>query len=415
MSDSPKQSGRSIGRKIFDVLSGFGLATILLLLLLVLTWLGTLEQIDFGLHATLKKYFHPQAYWVVPEINHKTLPIILPGAYWVCAVLFFNLLLGGIVAARKGWNKACVLVAHASMLFLLVSAAVTHRYEKRGTIAIGEGETSNVAEDYFNWVLEISEMDGTKQTKVHVVDGKYLQDAGPGDIRTIHLPNLPFDLQVSRYVENAKPTSANEMAPANGEPIVDGYYLREVTPEKAAELNRPGVHVKILHRDGNTGNPFLMAADTFYPYTVNEGGKVFTVEMRKKLWALPYSLRLEKFTATFHPNTNRPEGFVSKVVRVEDGKEAPATIQMNEPLRYRGLTFFQASYGPPEAKQGDAMYSVFEVVENPADQWPRISIYIAGAAMTLHFIVKLVKFLSGSPGARSAKRAYVQSSDSVTY
>ena len=52
------QPARSIAGKIFDVLSGFGLATILLLLLGLLTWFATLEQIDNGLYPTLNKYFH---------------------------------------------------------------------------------------------------------------------------------------------------------------------------------------------------------------------------------------------------------------------------------------------------------------------------------------------------------------------
>lgn len=36
---------RSIAGRIFDVLSGFGLATVLLLLLGLLTWFATLEQV----------------------------------------------------------------------------------------------------------------------------------------------------------------------------------------------------------------------------------------------------------------------------------------------------------------------------------------------------------------------------------
>ena len=40
---------RSIAGKIFDLLSGYGLATTLLILLGLLTWFATLEQIDKGL------------------------------------------------------------------------------------------------------------------------------------------------------------------------------------------------------------------------------------------------------------------------------------------------------------------------------------------------------------------------------
>ena len=44
----------------------------------LLTWLATLEQIESGLHATLRKYFDWRAAYVVPEIRGELLPVILP-------------------------------------------------------------------------------------------------------------------------------------------------------------------------------------------------------------------------------------------------------------------------------------------------------------------------------------------------
>ena len=45
-SSDPTPRSRTFPQKAFDILSGFGLATILLLLLGLLTWFATLEQID---------------------------------------------------------------------------------------------------------------------------------------------------------------------------------------------------------------------------------------------------------------------------------------------------------------------------------------------------------------------------------
>ena len=41
--------------RIYHLLSSLGLATTLLVLLMILTWLATLEQVDHGLHQTLLK------------------------------------------------------------------------------------------------------------------------------------------------------------------------------------------------------------------------------------------------------------------------------------------------------------------------------------------------------------------------
>ncbi|NJM38813.1 MAG: hypothetical protein HC845_13610 [Akkermansiaceae bacterium] len=108
---------RSLFGKVFDVLSGFGLATITMLLLGILTWLATLEQIDNGLYPTLEKYFDHKSFYLLPEINGKTVPFPLPGGYYVCAILLLNLILGGIIRIRKGPKHIGNLISHFGIIF----------------------------------------------------------------------------------------------------------------------------------------------------------------------------------------------------------------------------------------------------------------------------------------------------------
>jgi cytochrome c biogenesis protein ResB len=115
---------------------------------------------------------------------------------------------------------------------------------------------------------------------------------------------------------------------------------------------------------------------------------------------MPFEVKLDKFTADFHPGTSRPAKFISDVRRVENGREAEIRIQMNEPMRYEGFTFFQASYGPSGAKPGEEMYSVFEIVRNPADHWPEYSLYVVAFGMLVTFLTKL----GGHLGTTSRKR-----------
>jgi cytochrome c biogenesis protein ResB len=125
--------------------------------------------------------------------------------------------------------------------------------------------------------------------------------------------------------------------------------------------------------------------------------------MRKRLWPMPFTVQLDTFTADFHPGTMKPSKFVSNITRIENGGEAKVTIQMNEPMRYEGLTFFQASYGPPGAGPGDKMYSVFEIVRNPSDKWPEYSLWIVSFGMAVTFLIKLGTFLT----AASRKKRHV--------
>ena len=388
---------RSLPVRIFDVLSGFGLATITLLLLGVLTWFATLEQVDNGLYPTLNKYFATdwRAIFLLPEINGKTVWLPLPGGYWVCAVLLVNLILGGIIRIRKGWRHAGNIVSHFGIILMLVGAGVTYHFSERGNMAVGEGESSNVAEDYFEYVVEVAEITEGKTGKIHIIRGKDIDDLETSS-RKFLLPELPFDLALGGYLKNAVPVSSTERAPDRQQEIVDGYFLMakpKLPKAEEAERFTAACYGRIVSREGAKSVPFLLAGASFHPFTYRHGDRIFTVDMRKRLWPMPFTLKLDKFTAAFHPGTMRPAKFVSEVTRSEGGGDAKVTIQMNEPMRYEGLTFFQASYGPPGAGPGERMYSVFEIVRNPADKWPEYSLWIVAFGMAVTFIIKLISYL----------------------
>jgi hypothetical protein len=405
----PAKAPRSLFGKIFDVLSGFGLATVTLLLLGLLTLFATLEQVDNGLYPTLNKYFATdwKSIFLLPELNGKMVPLPLPGGYWMCALLLVNLILGGIIRIRKGWKHIGNLIAHFGIILMLVGAGVTYHFSERGNMAVGEGESSNVAEDYLEYVVEVAEIKDGKSTNIHVIRGKDIVDLDGGKLGKFKLPNLPFDLELTHYLNNAVPVSASERAPDQGQYVADkaadgtgGYYLAEkpkLAKAEPAEQYTAGCYARIAYRDSKFSKPFILAGASFQPFSIRHDDRVFTVDMRKRLWTMPFTLKLDHFTAEFHPGTNRPAKFVSKVTRIENGGEAKVTIQMNEPMRYEGLTFFQASYGPPDAKPGQKMYSVFEIVKNPSDKWPEYSLWIVAFGMAVTFLIKLTFFLWKGP------------------
>ena len=85
-------------RNAFRFLSSYALSSVLFLLLLLLTYFGTLYQTENGLYAAQQRYFN--SLFVVHEA-FGVFPLPLPGGYLLLAVLFVNLLLGGLVYARK--------------------------------------------------------------------------------------------------------------------------------------------------------------------------------------------------------------------------------------------------------------------------------------------------------------------------
>ncbi len=413
MNDNDKPNGarppkrKSIGRQVFDFLSSFGLASVLFALLLTLTWLGTLEQTDKGLYLAVKKYFGHDSVFIFPEIrlyaeqkNPVKIPIPLLGGYWVSLLLLVNMFLGGVIRARKGIRSLGALISHFAIIFMLIGGAVTYHFSDRGNMAIHEGAKSDVAEAYQEWAIEIQEQETDAKKEVHVIGDKSLNDLRPHDIRKFKLANLPFDLEIVSWTANAQPVNALELAPQKNETIVDSYYIRAEKSKLEAEANLAACYAKVILKNGTVLPPFILAGASYHPKTIEVDGKKYTINLRKQLWPMPFTVTLKEFTHEFDPGTKRAAKYESEILRTEDNTEVPVKIEMNEPMRYKGYTFFQASWGPQDGKPGEKLFSVFEVVNNPADKWPEWSLYAVMVGMLIQFLIKLTGFVE-----RSSKQA----------
>lgn len=61
---------------------------------------------------------------------------------------------------------------------------------------------------------------------------------------------------------------------------------------------------------------------------------------------LGFSVRCDDFEVEFYGNSQMPREYKSWLTVIEDGKEVKRkAIEVNDPLTYKGITFYQASYG----------------------------------------------------------------------
>lgn len=377
--------------KVIQFLASFRLASILLLLLMALTWFGTLEQVDHGLYNTIQKYFTWKNFIVLPDItiNGKLLPIPLPGAYWVSALLFFNMLLGGVIKMKKTPKKAGIFISHLGILLLLLGGFVTHHFSKRGNMALYEGETADYAQSYHDHSIEISELNEAGEViNVSVIPHSILQKVrkSGATAQAITHSTLPFSFEISHYLKNCRPRRVGPVA-AGGTPSVDGYALFETELNKADEANLNGCYVKT-----STGEDFLLFSGAFAPYILKHEGTNYSIALRKAIWKMPFEVHLKDFNVEFFP-TGKPKKFESYVTRTENSLNEEVKIYMNHPMRHNGFTFFQASWGPQEGGLNQRLYSVFEVVKNPADQWPFYSIVVTSFGLIGHFAFMLGSYI----------------------
>ncbi|MDB6078941.1 MAG: hypothetical protein JWO82_2688 [Akkermansiaceae bacterium] len=401
MSSAPKAS---LPVRIYLFFSSVGLATALLVVLMIETWLATLEQVDHGLHQTLLKYFNYKAWYVLPDaaalsdsLAGKYLPP-LPGGYWVCALLVLNLILGGVIRIKKtGLKNIGVLLAHFGIIFMVISGGITQIGEKRGIMMLKEGEQADFAQDFINTTIEISAIkDGKVEGFVHLIDDSNYTDLEGQKTRTVHLPSLPFDIELQAFTRNGVPVSATSAAPERNEPVVDGWFFAARKPGTESELDTPGIYARIIPKDDSVkGQVAILSVASYQPLTVRSKDAAYAVRLNKRIWPIPFQVRLDDARTKYYPNTNKPASYESDITRIEDGREMKKLIEMNEPMRYAGYTFFQRTMSGADPSSKEVAMSGFEVVRNPSDKWPKYSIIVAGFGLFLHFVLKLAGFVFG--------------------
>ncbi|QFG52693.1 cytochrome c biogenesis protein [Chryseobacterium sp.] len=72
-----------------------------------------------------------------------------------------------------------------------------------------------------------------------------------------------------------------------------------------------------------------------------------------KVYTTPFALRLEDFVMETYPGSSSPSAYESHVTIIDEGKETPYKIYMNNVLNHKGYRFFQASFD--EDRQGTVL------------------------------------------------------------
>lgn len=391
--------------KILAPLGSFWLAVALLVNLFLLTWLGTLEQVEKGIHQVQEEYFES---WIVFAKAGK-LRLLLPGGYITMGLFTVNLLVGGMVRIRKSRRTVGVIIAHVGIALMMLGGLVEHATSVYGRIALKEGEQGANFEEYSGWELVLWDASQTRDVQEYTLPEDRLEGLDGGSQRILETADLPFRLVATRYMRNSVPTPVARLAPGEemDAPDHDGFFLAEQRRSKEAEADVPGLYLRAETLNGRTvAESFVFGRDK-HPLTFEAGGKDWAVALRHRRHSMPFSLRLEKFTKDDHPGISMARAYSSSVVQIdEDGSEVPVLIEMNKPLRSDGLIIYQASYGPPEGVPGEP-YTVLAVSRNPSDRIPWISVAVIALGLIWTFLDRLFLFL-GKERRRAAQAAPAQ-------
>ncbi|MAS94172.1 MAG: hypothetical protein CMO55_13330 [Verrucomicrobiales bacterium] len=393
---------------VYRFLSSYKLATVVLILMTLVTLFGTLGQVNHGLHAAKEKYFY--SFLFTDKIG--SIPIVLPGGLPLMFILFFNMVLGAIVKVRKRLKGLGLLISHIGMLLLLAGGFVTYAFATDGYMAMYPGMKTNRVESYRKWQLEIIKLtEENKAEKLFVYPSEALQSIKSNEQRSIPGNGLPFDIVINGYSSNAMPVPVSAPIAAGVQAKqIDGFKLAPQDKSKEAEQNLPGCYLEIQPTGDEKPIETILWAGSYkfdpgekpMPFIFEVEGQKYGALLAKKSWTVPFEVQLDEFIFEQHPGMSMARNYESRVTRFEEGKsDTSLEIKMNEPMRYEGYTFFQESFGPAGSQPGDRMYSQFAVANNPADQWPLIALCITGAGLLVHFFMMLVGFVVKSFQSKS--------------
>ncbi len=374
----------NIIKKIPHLFSSLKLTIVLLFLTILLVFFGTLFQVEHGLYLVQKSMFqtwiitwHPTEDYAIP---------IFPGGRLLGVLLLLNLIFAHFFRFKWTWKKSGIWLTHFGLIFLLIGSGITSFFAVESQMAIQEGETKNYTTSLDETELAvISDQTDSTQQVVSIPQTLLKPDAVIAD------KAIPFTLKINYFWKNAD----LKMNTTGAAPLANrGIGLQLIaTPlpfnTKNTAENAVTAIVDVRDKNNTSLGIFLLSSKLGAPQTLTVADKTYTLFIRPKRYYLPFTVTLLDFKHDLYPGTNIPKNFSSKVEVNHPAAKTKSDflIFMNNPLRYEGKTFYQASFG-----NNDTL-SVFQVVENAGWLIPYISSVIMAIGLLIQFSLSLWTFL----------------------
>lgn len=367
------------------VLGSLQLTVVCLVCAAVLVFWGTLVQVDIGAYAAQVRFF--RSWFVTVALPGSSVQVpVFPGGYMVGGVILVNLVFALAQRGRITRQNVGLWLVHVGLLLLLLGQLATDLLAVESTMRLVEGEAKWHSENQRRAELAIVETTSTEHDDVIAIPESLLARGGDIDI-----PGLPFKVKVRRFLPNSAPVEGgtNDEKPPANQGVGQRVKFRQVANENGSERrNMPSVYVELIGAGGSLGTRvaslWLDAAQT-----LSVSNRTFQIALRPERYYRPFGLELVRFAHEKHPGTAIPRNFESEVRIINPGasEKRKVRIRMNNPLRYRGETFYQSGYD-----DRDPRVSILQVVRNPVWVTPYLSCALMSVGLLQRFVSRLVAF-----------------------
>ncbi len=397
-------------KKVIQFLCSLQLTLWLLLLGLILVFFGTMAQEPLGLYFAQTRFFHSffvdaasmlaaikksaqlVNIYVTPmqasEVLHAPWIPVFPGGYLIGTALLINLSAAHLKRFKFSRKKIGIFMVHIGLVLLLLGQLFTDQLAQESGMQLAEGETKNYSESDRRSELVVVDATDPEKDKVVAIPESMLANLG-----TLNPPDLPFTLRIKTYFPNA--SIATNRAPGTvhqTEFTTHGVGTRYV----ASQLDRttqmdardvPAAVVEVVGGDGVLGSWLVSGRlERLQPFSYRD--REYQIGLRLARHYYPFSLTLLDFRHDKYKGTETPRNFSSQV-RLQNPvtkEDREVLIYMNTPLRYQGLTFYQASFVGEDV-------TILQVVRNPSWLTPYVACVMVGLGLVVQFMTHLIGFI----------------------
>ncbi len=358
---------------MIKLLSSSRITVICLFLLFILTFWGTIAQVQQGLYAAQDRFFNSFFFLAAGFIP-------FPGAQLVLWVLFVNLICMMIITYKKytQWENSGLLITHLGIILYFFAAFMIFHVSQESNVRLAEGEGTNVSTSYQDWELAYWKDDGNER-QVKAFDARNFKHG-----LQIPFEDKNFTLTVNKFYLNSEafndPIAKKGPATLNASGVT---LMTEKPVDKEKEQNIAGGSFD-LRFDNKSYTLFLYGAES-QATSVTIAGQNYNFILRHKRFPLPFTIRLDHFKAEFHPGTDMAKSYESLVTITTGSLERQVRIYMNNPLRYKDYTVYQAAY---DTDSTGKQYSTLAVVKNFARILPYIACFVVFFGLALHFLIQ---------------------------
>ncbi len=406
---------------IFRPLASLKLTLALLTLSVILVFFGTMAQEPLGLYlaqsrffqsafvdlasmvAAVKKTLQMVGIYLPPSTAAEVLSApripIFPGGYLLGSMLLVNLVAAHFDRFRASWKKSGIVMVHGGLALLLLGQLFTDLLARESAMRLTEGETKSYSESDRRSELAVVDVSRPDRNRVVAIPDSLLSDGA------IHRhPDLPFTIKVVRYYPNSMIT--NRVAVPDAPPVSEGPGTRfaPIALPRVTVMDMRDVPSAIVEVSGPQGvvGSYLVTEYIERPQPIQIQDKTYELSLRLRRHYKDFSLTLLDFRHDKYTGTEIPKNFSSQVRlnNPKTGEDREVLIYMNNPLRYQGLTFYQASFD-----RADDRVTILQVVRNPAWLTPYLACVIVGVGLLVQFGIHLVGFLRRKPGPVAAPAA----------